>query len=231
MFNSATPETAHDDDRDLWEWFRFWWKDYDPTSRREQTEDPLRKLQDQWRIGPIAADIWCWAWPITELLGWSGPIEKLLEIDIAADPHYEPTSRYRMRVNVEKILDPVWYVAIRNFMSICHFLWLPFDASTPKEQFDTMFFSEILNYVDYVRVLEWCSQYLKSWGRFIIFGKPGRGYGWLFDQENGLKCNDKLINELERIWFSIEWMHYSWEAYHDSEGRDVSKVMIVAVKK
>jgi SAM-dependent methyltransferase len=62
---------------------------------------------------------------------------------------------------------------------------------------DVIIFSEILNYVDYKKVLVKFIKFLKKDGVAIILNQPGRGLEQLFHTK-GVKKNIKLINFLKK---------------------------------
>jgi len=64
-------------------------------------------------------------------------------------------------------------------------------------------FSDLLNYVDYRKVLRGFAEYLKRDGRMIILNFPTRGNQALFSGK-GLKDNRGLYRCLEEHGFEIE---------------------------
>lgn len=74
-----------------------------------------------------------------------------------------------------------------------------------KECVDTMIFSQILNYIDYKKVLRHLSQFLRPKGQFIIYDLPRWGHTEKFAPDSvAFKSLDELRKLLQELGFEIE---------------------------
>ena len=139
--------------------------------------------------------------PVTRLLK-AKPGRKWVCVDIAADNSRLP-DELRIRLDAEKIGQFGTLSFRKALLRVCEFLGIDPQAEAKTERADTIVFSDMLNYVDFRKVLHEFAKYLKPGGRIIVFNLPNRGNGLLFS-DNGLKDNRQLYAFLEEHHFEIE---------------------------
>ena len=89
------------------------------------------------------------------------------------------------------------------------------------------FFSDVLNYVDFRKVLNGFAEYLKPGGRIIVFNLPNRGNGLLFS-DKGVQDNRQLYAFLEEHHFEIEHKAFPKRPRNET---DESEELIVLVAR
>ncbi len=90
-----------------------------------------------------------------------------------------------------------------------------------------MVFADLLNYVDFRKVLRGFGNYLKPGGRMVIVNLPMRGNQSLFS-DKGLKDNRELYEFLQEHRFEIE--HKSFPC-RDPKATDEAEELIVLVAR
>ena len=78
-----------------------------------------------------------------------------------------------------------------------------------QKQIDTIVCSDVLNYVDYQKVITSLKAYMKPGARLILAEMPGRGYKQLHSGA-GLDSAFTLESFLERSGFEIEIRRENW---------------------
>ena len=91
----------------------------------------------------------------------------------------------------------------RALLRVCRFLGRAPRSFGREEEATTILFSDILNYVDFRKVVGRSAEFLKTEGRIIIVNLPGRGVREEFS-ENGLKKNEDPYHFLEERNLAIE---------------------------
>ena len=86
----------------------------------------------------------------------------------------------------------------------------------------------MLNYVDFRKVLNGFTEYLKPGGRIIVFNLPNRGNGLLFS-DNGLKDNRQLYAFLEEHHFEIE--HKAFPNRPRNETAESEELIVLVARK
>lgn len=212
------------------EWEKHRWRYYDHDQKETFFLPILEKLVQAGLVGDIAVDVWSGSWSIVQKLisGYRDSKRKIIHIDIANKTH-QGFSNILVPYDIENIIDTTKTETQKTLETIADFLWV--DCNTKKwktTKADSMFFSEILNYVDYQSVLLWFSKYLKQWGIFAIINMPGRWFNSLFS-EKWVKSNSELKTYLESIWFEIIEESYPWsEIWNET---DTSMMVLIAQKK
>ena len=134
-------------------------------------------------------------------------IAKVISIDLNGEEE-EILYTLHLRLDIEEIANETSIAARSAIQKAATFLGLRTgkEACTEEQrrQVDMMVFSEVLNYVDYRKVLGACEKYLRPRGRFIILNQPMRGFDELFS-EHGVKNNTSLVEYVESLGFKIEW--------------------------
>ena len=206
-------------------WEPHWGRAYDPETKRNLLEPIFEELESAGKIGNVVVDVGSGAHPITKLLS-SKPARKIIAVDIVGE-NGEMFDRRQIKFDAEKIDAHGTLSYKKALLRVSRFLGVNPRAETNKEHADTIIFSEILNYVDYQRVLGGFSKYLKPGGRLIVINRPGRGI-WQFFHERGVKNNKDLFNFLEDHNFDVEYKESPSFTYTSDSG---GTIFLVAVKR
>ncbi len=202
-------------------WQKHWGKfSYDRDSKREFLTPIFKKLETEGKIGKVVIDVGSGAWSVADFLPRSSD-RKNIAVDIAGR-NEKAFGAQKLNFDVEKIdqLDGLSYQ--KALVRSAEFLGIDPRVEQNTEQADTIIFSEILNYVDYQKVIEGFAKFLKPGGRLIIVNMPDRGLKSLFS-EDGLKDNNDLYQFLLENNFVIEEKQIPWSS------SDESTAMIVLV--
>lgn len=207
-------------------WEQFWGEGYDPQEKVEILDQPLRTLEESGKLGHTILDVGSGAHPVSKSLR-SGD-HKIIEIDIAAAEHGQLSEKLlRLKYDVEELGNDS-FATKKALAKTANFLEIENFREAPPEQIDTIIFSEILNYVDYQKVIAETKTYLKPGGRVIIFNAPGRGHRFLFSDE-GVSNNAELISYMESQGFTIESTNRDPEA--DTLDNQESRMLLLVAQK
>jgi SAM-dependent methyltransferase len=182
-------------------WQEYWGESYAPELKQRLLNPVFGKLEAEEKLGNLIIDVGSGASPVTQILK-TKPGRKRVCVDIAADAG-ESSNELRIRLDAEKVGQSSALSFRRAILRVCAFLEINPKIDEKTERADTIVFSDILNYVDFRKVLSGFANYLKPDGRMIVLNLPHRGNRSLFS-ENGLKDNLKLCAFLEENHFEIE---------------------------
>ncbi|MDR3402157.1 MAG: hypothetical protein P4L99_06625 [Chthoniobacter sp.] len=185
--------------RNVWE--ENWGASYSPELKRRLLGKLLDDLDREGKIGNLILDIGSGADPVSKLLP-SSPDRKFVYVDIAGGNSCTLGAQ-SIRFDVEQITRPESISYRRALLRVCRFVGGDPGAPMGEGQATTILFSDILNYVDFRKVVGCFADFLKPDGRIIIVNFPGRGVREEFS-ENGLKKNEDLYQFLEGQNFAIE---------------------------
>jgi hypothetical protein len=93
------------------------------------------------------------------------------------------------------------------------------------ERADTIVYSDILNYVDFRKVLSGFAKYLKPDGRIIVLNLPHRGNHSLFS-DHGLKDNLQFYAFLGKNHFEIEHKAFPKRPRNETDEADELIVLV-----
>lgn len=124
---------------------------------------------------------------------------RTVSIDRAGGEHTYGDNGLKIRFNLDDI-DNARLVR-QKIAKVAEFLDI--QEGDPRNQIDCFVFSDILNYVDYRRVLKFLKPYLRIGGRFVMNEWPGRGYTDCHS-EDGLDSIENLYRLLQQEGFVIE---------------------------
>jgi SAM-dependent methyltransferase len=186
-------------------WQELWGEAYSPELKRRILVPVLDRLEAENAIGNLVVDIGSGAAPVSQFLAGI-PRRKFIHIDIAARNERSSHHQY-LRLDADKIAHPDAMSHRKALGRICDFLGLDARRETRDERVSTMLFSDILNYVDYRKVIRGCVRFLRPGGRIIVVNLPTRGIREQFS-ERGLKANDALYPFLKELSFEIEWKEF-----------------------
>jgi hypothetical protein len=179
-------------------WEQYWGDTYQQ-NRKVRTLLPLfQDMYEKGELGKNIVDIGSGIHPVSSLM----PPElnaRTVAVDRAGGEHTYANNGLKIRFDLEDI-DNTQLVR-EKIAKVAGFLGI--QEGDTKSQIDCFVFSDVLNYVDYRRVLKFLKKYLKRGGRFIMNEWPGRGYGD-YHSPNGLDSISNLYQLLEQEGFVIE---------------------------
>jgi hypothetical protein len=206
-------------------WQQYWGESYGPESKQQLLKPVFGELEREEKIGNLIIDVGSGASPVTQLLK-ARPARKRICIDIAAD-NVGSLNDLRIRLDAEKVGQFGSLSFRKALLRVCAFLGINPKTQAKTERADTIVFSDLLNYVDFRKVLVGFAKYLKPGGRIIVFNLPNRGNGLLFS-DKGLKDNRQLYAFLEEHRLEIE--HKAFPKRPRNE-KDESQELIVLVAR
>jgi hypothetical protein len=182
-------------------WERNWGEAYSPELKKRMLGSLLERLDREGKIGDVVVDVGSGAQPVSKFL--AAPVSRrFILVDIAAKERVESRSLY-VRFDAEKISRSRWLSSRKVWVKVGRFLGIDPRGRESRETAATILFSEILNYVDYRKVIAGFARYLGPGGRIIVVNLPNRGVREEFSPR-GLQRNDDLFAFLEEQGFAIE---------------------------
>ena len=212
-------------DQDGSPWQQYWGESYGPELKQRLLTPVFGKLEAQGAIGDLIVDVGSGASPATQLLETKSGRKRIC-VDIAAK-NVGLKAELRIRLDAEKVGDIRALSFRKALLRVCAFLEVNPKTEAETERADTIVFSDMLNYVDFRKVLNGFGKYLKPGGRIIVFNLPNRGNGLLFS-DKGLKDNRQLYAFFEEHHFEIE--HKAFPKRPRNE-KDESQELIVLVAR
>ena len=206
-------------------WQQYWGESYGPESKQLLLKPVFGNLETEEKIGNLIVDVGSGASPVTQLLK-AKPARRRICIDIAAD-NVGSLNDLRIRLDAEKVGQFRSLSFRKALLRVCAFLGINPKTEAKTERADTIVFSDMLNCVDFRKVLNGFGNYLKTSGRIIVFNLPNRGNGLLFS-DKGLKDNRQLYAFFEEHHFEIE--HKAFPKRPRNE-KDESQELIVLVAR
>jgi len=182
-------------------WQQFWGEAYGLQLKRWLLKPVFEMLEAEGKIGCLVVDVGSGAQPVTQFLP-PAPARKRILVDVAADNRRFEAGQ-KIRLNVEKVGDLGALSFRKALVRVCRFLEVRPGTDPGAQGADMMVFADLLNYVDFRKVLRGFACYLKPEGRIIIVNLPIRGNQSLFSAE-GLKDNRQLYQFLAEERFEIE---------------------------
>ena len=201
LLSENVPITSAENQNDANPWQEYWGESYGPELKRWLLKPVFDKLEAEEKIGNLIIDVGSGASPVTQLLE-TKPARKRICVDIAAD-NVGSLDDLRIRFDAEKVGQFGALSFRKALLKVCAFLEINPKTEAKTERADTIFFSDMLNYVDFRKVLNGFANYLKPDGRIIVFNLPHRG-NWSLFSDKGLKDNSQLYAFLEEHYFEIE---------------------------
>jgi hypothetical protein len=217
-------------DPNLWQhanpWQQYWGESYGPELKRWLLNPVFGKLETEEKIGNLIVDVGSGASPVTQLVK-TKPGRKRVCVDIAAD-NGRSLDELRIRLDAEKVGQFRTLSFRKALLRVCAFLQINPKTEAKTERADTLVFSDMLNYVDFRKVLNGFAEYLKPGGRIIVFNLPNRGNGLLFS-DKGLKDNRQLYAFLEEHHFEIE--HKAFPKRPRNEIDESEELIVLVARK
>ncbi|MEK9130242.1 MAG: methyltransferase domain-containing protein [Patescibacteria group bacterium] len=171
---------------------------YNTSLKNELFHSEFNRLEKENKLGNTIMDFGCGSDPISKELFFT---HKVITIDIAKKNN-DDDDRPHFKFDIDKV-DKTKFETQKILLKIAKSLDINPRDEQNKEPIDTMIFSEILNYVDYKKVLKFSTDYLKPNGIIIVFNKPRRGFNNLFS-EKGLTNNFEFYDFLKSENLKIE---------------------------
>jgi len=206
-------------------WQIFWGEAYGLDLKRWLLKPVFENLEQEGKIGGLIVDVGSGAQPVTRFIQ-ALPGRKRIFVDIAAD-NTGTGDEQKIRMDVEKAGEPAALSFRKAIVRVCRFLDVAPGRSGPAKGADMMVFADLLNYVDFRKVLRGFGNYLKPGGRMVIVNLPMRGNQSLFS-DKGLKDNRELYEFLQEQRFEIE--HKSFPC-RDPKATDEAEELIVLVAR
>jgi len=204
-------------------WQQYWGEAYGLELKQWMLKPVFEKLEAEGKAGDLIVDIGSGARPVTRFFQ-SRPGRKRILVDVAADNGVCADER-RIRLDAEKVAEPGALSMLKAVIKAREFLGLAPDAKADSA--DMIVFSDLLNYVDFRKVLRGFASYLKAGGRLVIVNLPMRGNQTLFS-EKGLKDNRDLYAFLEEEQFEIEQKSFPCRP---ADATDEAEELIVLVAR
>jgi hypothetical protein len=177
-------------------------------------------------VGDLIVDVGSGARPVTRFIP-AKPARKRIFVDVAAD-NTSSVDEQKVRLDVEKVGDLGALSFRKAMLRVCRFLKVDPEARANPPAADMMVFSDLLNYVDFRKVLRAFANYLKTGGRIVIVNLPMRGNQSLFS-DKGLKDNRELYAFLAEHRFEIE--HKSFPCRDRKETEEAEELIVLVARK
>ena len=205
-------------------WREHWGVEYRGDLRNMDLQPIFRDLELDGMLGETILDIGSGYYPVSEYLSKN---HRVVTIDIEGQEG-EQQGHFHIRHDVELLTDEHRYTSQKAFVQMAQYFNIDIRGST-KENVDTMIFSQLLNYVDFRKVLSVASTYLRPGGLFVIVNQPNFGYSDMFS-EGGVKNNAELLEEMLRNEFEIITKVFPW-IKKGSEPISTSMMIVVGRKQ
>ena len=213
-------------DQDGSPWQQYWGESYGPELKQRLLTPVFGKLEAQGAIGDLIVDVGSGASPVTQLLKTKSGRKRIC-VDIAAE-NVGLKAESRIRLDAEKVGDIRALSFRKALLRVCAFLEVNPKTEAEAERADTIVFSDMLNYVDFRKVLGGFVRYLKAGGRMIVLNFPDRGNQSLFS-DKGLKDNRELYAFLEECGFEIEHKAFPERPRHETS--EAEELIVLVAKK
>ena len=207
-------------------WQEYWGETYGTELKQRLLKPVFGWLEAEEKIGKLIIDVGSGGSPVTQLLK-TKPGRKRVCVDIAAD-NGGSLEELRVRLDAEKVGHFSALSFRKAILRVCAFLEINPKTDERTERADTIVYSDILNYVDFRKVLSGFAKYLKPDGRIIVLNLPHRGNRSLFS-DKGLKDNRQLYAFLEEHHFEIE--HKAFPKRPRNETNESEELIVLVARK
>jgi hypothetical protein len=207
-------------------WQRYWGEVYGLELKDWLLKPVFEELEKTGKAGDLIVDVGSGAQPVSRLFK-ARPGRRRICVDIAAD-NGGGGDEQRIRLDAEKVGE-AGALSFRKAMArACKFLEIAPEGEGRLDRADLMVFSDLLNYVDFRKVLGRFAKYLKANGRIVIVNLPIRGNQALFS-EKGLKDNHQLYEFLDESGFEIE--HKAFPCRARGETEEAEELIVLVARK
>jgi SAM-dependent methyltransferase len=207
-------------------WQQYWGEPYGLQLKQRLLSPVFESLESENKIGDLIVDVGSGAVPVTQLLE-TRPARKRICVDLAAD-NVALSNVLRIRFDAENVGQFRALSFKKAILRVCAFLDINPRTEVNAECADTIVCSDLLNYVDYEKVLKGFANFLKPDGRIIVVNSPIRGNRSLFS-EKGLRDNRQLDAFLEEHHFEIE--HKAFPKRPRKETNESEELVVLVARK
>jgi hypothetical protein len=207
-------------------WQPYWGEAYGLELKRWLLKAVFEEMEEAGKAGDLIVDVGSGAQPVTRFFK-ARPGRKRICVDVAAD-NSGCGEEQKIRLDVEKVGAPGALSFRKALVRVCRFLGMAPGAKGNGRGADLMVFSDLLNYVDFRKVLGGFAGYLKPGGRVVIVNLPMRGNRALFS-EKGLKDNRDLYTLLEAEGFEIEYKAFPCRPRDERE--EAEELIVLVARK
>jgi SAM-dependent methyltransferase len=207
-------------------WQRYWGEPYGLDLKQWLLKPVFEEMESTGRAGDLIVDVGSGARPVTQFLKARTGRKRIL-VDVAAENGHSGDEQ-KIRLNVEKAGEPGALSFRKAMVRVCRFLEIAAGTEANHNMADTIVFSDLLNYVDFRKVLGGFTNFLKPGGRLVIVNLPMRGNQSLFS-EKGLKDNGQLYGFLEEHRFEIE--HKAFPCRPRDETEEAGELIVLVARK
>src|SRR3989344_133114 len=159
-----------------------------------------RKIIDldiEGKIGETVLDLGCGANPVSD--GLTRPGRRIVLVDNSSKVHrLKHQNRYSVQYNLDRIADERFSNELQGLLGV-----------SPRGIFDSVIISDVLNYIDWKKVLKILIPFMKKGGRLIVNNMPDQGYQKDFSPQ-------RPRDNLEIIQFIQQEMNCHIEEIHDA---------------
>jgi SAM-dependent methyltransferase len=205
-------------------WQVYWGESYGLELKEWLLKPVFEKLEEEGKIGDLIVDVGSGARPVTRFLKAREGRKRIL-VDVAAE-HGGSQDEQRIRMDAEKVGERGALSYRRGLVKVCRFLDI--EPNAERTGADMVVFSDLLNYVDFRKVVGEFAGFLKNGGRMVIVNLPMRGNQALFS-EKGLKDNRELCAFLEGRGFEIE--HKAFPCRGRGETEEAEELIVLVARK
>jgi SAM-dependent methyltransferase len=205
-------------------WQEFWGEHYGLPLKRWLLEPVFQKLEAEGKVGDLIVDIGSGAQPVTQFLAKRRGRRRVC-VDVAGNNRCA-WDALTIRLNVEKVAEPRSLSLRKALVRAGRFLELAPGAEAAAA--DLMVCADLLNYVDFRKVLGGFARYLKPGGRIVVVNLPMRGNQALFS-DKGLKDNRQVGQFLIEQGFEIE--HKDFPCRPKDEVDEAEELIVLVARK
>ena len=207
-------------------WQPYWGEPYGLDLKQWLLKPVFEEMESAGKVGDLIVDVGSGARPVTRFLE-ARPGRKRIFVDVAAD-NSGSGEEQKVRLDVENVGDLGALSFRKALLRVCRFLGIAPEAEGIATGADMMVFSDLLNYVDFRKVLGGFANYLKAGGRIVIVNLPMRGNQSLFS-EKGLKDNRELYRFLDESGFEIE--HKAFPCRDRRATEEAEELIVLVARK
>ena len=153
------------------EWDNSWGDQYGPMFKCLHFARLFRRMFENGELGENVVDIGSGMHPMTSFLP-NDLDARVISVDRSGGEGIQEDNGLKLKFNLDDIDQKA--LVREKISKVADFLDI--DQCESLRQIDCFVFSDILNYVDYKKVILFLKQYLRKEGRLLISEKAGKGY-------------------------------------------------------
>jgi len=202
-------------------WKESWGMLYGPIEKIVNVGQLLQRLDREGKIGKVVLDVGSGAKPVSNFLSSQ---HQFITVDYGGKLEQTDANKLHIQSDIESLANAGSFAQNKAITKGAQFLNID-SRRTNRETIDCIIFSEILNYIDFRKIILQYSRFQPIGGRIVIYNQPNRGLPEFFS-ERGVKGNSSLVEFLTECGYEIEILHYP----NDFEEKNKEMVLIVARK-